>query len=84
MPIGAVSVVILAALGGIWVPLEILPRMMTSIANLTPLYWSFNGINNLFVRGQGLVSTLPSIGLLMVFGILLTFLSLLIAKKRVN
>lgn len=84
MPIGAVSVVILAALGGIWVPLEILPRMMTNIANLTPLYWSFNGINNLFVRGQGLVATLPSIGLLLLFGGLLTFLSLLIAKRRTN
>lgn len=84
MPIGAVSVVILAALGGIWVPLEILPRMMTSIANLTPLYWSFNGINNLFVRGQGLVATLPSIGLLLLFGSLLTFLSLLITKRRIN
>lgn len=82
MPIGAVSVVILAALGGIWVPLEILPRMMTSIANLTPLYWSFNGINNLFVRGLGFGSTLSSIGLLLLFGFLLTVLSLFITKRR--
>lgn len=82
MPIGAVSVVILAALGGIWVPLEILPKMMTRIANFTPLYWSFNGINNLFVRGLGFSTTLPSIGLLLGFGTLLSFFCIRIAGRR--
>ncbi len=84
MPVGAVSVVILAALGGIWVPLEILPKMMTNIANFTPLYWSFNGINNLFVRGQGFSSTLPSIGLLVGLGIVLSGLCVIIANKRTS
>lgn len=82
MPIGAVSVVILAALGGIWVPLEILPKVMTNIANFTPLYWSFNGINNLFVRGHGFAATLPSIALLTVFGLVLSVICVLIANKR--
>jgi ABC-2 type transport system permease protein len=81
MPIGAVSVVI-AAIGGVWVPLEILPKAMTTIASFTPLYWSFNGINNLFVRGQGLLATLPYIGLLVGFGMILTLLCVIITKRR--
>lgn len=84
MPIGAVSVVILAAIGGVWVPLEILPKAMTTVASFTPLYWSFNGINNLFVRGQGFISTLPYIGLLLGFGIILTLLCVMITKRRTS
>lgn len=82
MPIGAVSVVILAAIGGIWVPLEILPKVMTSVANFTPLYWSFNGINSLFVRGKDWTSTLPSIALLVGFGVLLTGICVYVSKRR--
>lgn len=53
MPFGAISIVILSAIGGIWVPLEVLPPLMQKIALFSPLYWSLEGVNNIFLRDLG-------------------------------
>jgi ABC-2 type transport system permease protein len=39
---GSVSVVILAALGGIWVPVFVMPEPVQAIAEFSPLYWGLN------------------------------------------
>lgn len=54
MPFGAISVVILSAMGGIWVPLDILPGIMQRIAWLSPLHWGLDAVNQLFLRNRGL------------------------------
>lgn len=54
MPFGAISVVILSAMGGIWVPLDILPGVMQRIAWLSPLHWGLDAVNQLFLRNRGL------------------------------
>ncbi len=38
---GAVSIVILSAIGGIWIPLEIMPETMQHIGRLSPLSWGW-------------------------------------------
>ncbi len=48
---GAVSVVILAALGGIWVPVFVMPEMIRMLAGFSPLYWALTGFNKLFLSG---------------------------------
>ncbi len=48
---GAVSVVILAALGGIWVPSFILPEFFQTLSYISPLYWCLEGFYTLFLRG---------------------------------
>lgn len=53
MPFGAITNVIFSALGGIWVPLDLMPQVMQKLAMISPLYWALQGINNIFLRDQG-------------------------------
>lgn len=83
MPVGAIFTVILASLGGIWVPLEILPPIMTSIAKFTPMYWAFNGVNNIFLRGQGLREIALPIFVMLFSGCVMTAASGFLSRRRI-
>ena len=64
---GSVSVVILAAIGGIWVPVFIMPAFMQKLSRLSPLNWGLEGFYDVFLRGSGIVEILPYAGLLLGF-----------------
>jgi ABC-2 type transport system permease protein len=53
---GAVSIVILAALGGIWVPVYIMPETIRTLAEFSPLYWSLNAFHKIFLNAGTLES----------------------------
>ena len=65
--LGSLSILVLSALGGIWVPSYIMPELMRTISELSPLHWALDGFYALFLRGGGLVEVLPHVGKLMVF-----------------
>ncbi len=46
-------VMIMAALGGILVPLAVMPPLMQHFAMISPLAWGLNGFLDVFVRGGG-------------------------------
>ena len=64
---GSVSVVILAAIGGIWVPVFIMPAFMQKLSQLSPLNWGLEGFYDVFLRGGGIGEVLPYVGLLLGF-----------------
>jgi ABC-2 type transport system permease protein len=65
---GAVSVVILAAVGGVWIPVFVMPHYMQLFSRISPLNWGLNGFNDLFVRDTGIMEVMPwSISLLLFF-----------------
>lgn len=64
---GAVSVVIAAAIGGIMVPVFVMPPVMQMISIFSPLSWGLNAFMDIFVRGGSLGSVLPDITLLVLF-----------------
>lgn len=47
---GAISIVILSAIGGIWIPLEIMPEKMQMIGHLSPLSWGLDAVNDIYLR----------------------------------
>ena len=49
--IGAISIIIFAAIGGIWVPTFVMPDYMQSLSNLSPLQWCLKGFYILFLKG---------------------------------
>ncbi len=53
---GSLSIVILAAIGGIWVPIYVMNDTMLIISKLSPLNWSINGYYNIFLRNENLLS----------------------------
>ncbi|MBO9700284.1 MAG: ABC transporter permease [Sporocytophaga sp.] len=60
----AVSIVILAAIGGIWIPVFVMPEILRKMSVISPLGWSMETFNNLFLRGAGVEEILPEISAL--------------------
>ena len=79
---GAVSVVILAAIGGVWIPVFIMPYYMQIISRVSPLNWGLNGFNDLFVRDSGLMEVMPYVLSLLLFFALTLFISYRMNRKR--
>ncbi|MBN8692250.1 MAG: ABC transporter permease [Bacteroidetes bacterium] len=48
---GAVFVVLLAALGGVWIPTFVMPEIMKSISSISPLNWGLEAFYGVFLRG---------------------------------
>jgi ABC-2 type transport system permease protein len=57
---GAVSIIILAAIGGVWVPTYLMPPIMQHVAPISPLNWGMTGFYNIFLRQAGISAILPS------------------------
>ncbi len=75
---GAILVVIMAALGGIFMPVYMMPENLKIVSNLSPLRWGIDTYLDIFVRGAGLVYIWKNLLLLLgFFGV-----SLVIAAKR--
>ncbi len=55
---GSISVVILAALGGIWVPVFMMPPFFRVISSASPLNWGLNGFYDILVRNATLTDVL--------------------------
>ena len=84
LPVGAISVVIFSAIGGVWVPLEILPNFLNKVSYISPLRWSLEGINNILLRDGSYASIAISVVALFVVSILSLVISILIDKKRLS
>ena len=70
---GSVSVVMLAAIGGIWVPVFAMPPFMRTLSVISPMNWGLEGFYSVFVRNQDVISVLPEIMKLLAFACLCTF-----------
>jgi ABC-2 type transport system permease protein len=57
---GSMSIVILAAIGGIWVPSFVMPEYMQILSVISPLNWCLEGFYVLFLKG-GLWSELQPV-----------------------
>lgn len=78
---GSISIVMLSALGGIWVPIVILPEIMQKIAKVSPLYWSLEGVNNILVRNSGWNGMWLNCLILLTFGLVFTLITVKFKKQ---
>lgn len=81
-PFGATSVIILAAIGGVWVPVFAMPKIMQIIAISSPMNWGLNAFYDVLLRNATISAILPEIGLLFLFFIITTTIALLYDKKK--
>ena len=72
---GAVSVVILAAIGGVWIPIFLMPYFMQIISMISPLNWGLNGFNDIFVRDAGFCDIMPFFSASLIFFMITLFIS---------
>lgn len=64
---GAISIVLLAAIGGIWVPSFVLPEWLQTISLISPLNWCLQGFYVLFLKGGAWAALCPVLGGLLLF-----------------
>jgi ABC-2 type transport system permease protein len=81
-PFGATLVVILAALGGVWVPVFVMPRFMQLLSNISPMNWGLNAFYDVFLRKVGFVQIVPELGLLFLFFVLTTGAAIVYNKRK--
>lgn len=81
-PFGATSVIILAAIGGVWVPVFAMSKAMQIIAESSPMNWGLNAFYDVLLRNGSLFDILPEISLLFLFFIITTTIALLYDKKK--
>lgn len=66
--LGSLSVLLLSALGGIWVPAYVMPDLMRQISSFSPMNWSLDGFYLLFFRGSGIQGVFsPALKLMLFF-----------------
>ncbi|NOY49642.1 MAG: ABC transporter permease [Chlorobi bacterium] len=81
---GSISVVILAAIGGVWVPSFMMSDLMLNLSKISPLNWGLNAYYDIFLRNSGLIDLLPNIALLLGFSFVCLFVSFLYSKRGLN
>ena len=64
---GSVSVIILAALGGLWVPVFMMPNFMQVMSSFSPLNWGLQGFYRIFLHGEGMLGVWKYAGWLLLF-----------------
>lgn len=81
-PFGATSVVILAAIGGVWVPVFAMPKVMQVISNISPMNWGLNAFYDILLRNGNLLDISFELLLLTLFFILTIFISIFYDKRK--
>ncbi|MFA5573439.1 MAG: ABC transporter permease [Brumimicrobium sp.] len=80
-PFGATSVVILAAVGGLWFPVYAMPETMQMIARISPMNWGLEGFYDVLLRESNLLQLSPYLLLLFAFFLLNMTIALIYEKK---
>jgi ABC-2 type transport system permease protein len=81
--LSTIIILIMSAIGGSMIPLFIMPSILQKIALLSVNYWGIQGFYDVFWRTLPLEEILPKIIILMSIGIVMTFASIQLFKKRI-
>ena len=78
----AVSIIIAAAIGGVMVPVYLMPETMQGISVYSPIAWGLNGFLDIFVRGADFWSVLPNAAGLQLFSLAALVISVFLFKFK--
>lgn len=81
-PFGATFVVVLAALGGVWVPVFVMPAVMQKLAVLSPMNWGLNAFYDVVLRNAGLSDIAAELNFLLLFFIITLGIAIVYEKKK--
>lgn len=80
---GSVMVVILGILGGIFIPVYLMPDTLNMISAFSPIRWGINSFLDIFVREGDMISIMPDVIKLTLFFCMALSLSLFTFVKRI-
>ncbi len=81
-PFGSTSVVILAAMGGVWVPVFAMPKIMQYIAKASPMNWGLDAFYDVLLRNNSLAGILPQLASLFLFFVAMVVISIVYDEKK--
>ncbi|SFN71140.1 ABC-2 type transport system permease protein [Chryseobacterium oleae] len=81
-PFGATSVVVLAAIGGIWVPVFLMPEFMQTVAKFSPMNWGLNAYYDIILRNSGIGGIAKELAFLFAFYIAMVAISIFYERKQ--
>lgn len=81
-PFGATSVVVLAAVGGIWVPVFLMPEFMQKIAAFSPMNWGLNAYYDIILRNSGIGEISKELIFLFLFYVAMVAIALFYERKQ--
>ena len=68
--LSVLSVNVLSALGGLWWPLDLTPAWMRAVSNFLPTYWGMQALQDVILRGAGVMAVLPHTAVLLGFALI--------------
>jgi ABC-2 type transport system permease protein len=81
---GAILIILLAALGGIWVPIFAMPGWLQNLSLISPLNWSMSAFQDVLLRGGSWRMIMPEVISLLIGTIVLVTISMIISKRRAH
>jgi ABC-type multidrug transport system permease subunit len=83
LPLGAVVIVSMAAIGGCWWPIDLEPRWMRTVALAFPTTWAMEAFNDLMIRLRGVEATFRPTAVLVAYGLAYLVIGLALFRRRV-
>ncbi|MDO4228226.1 MAG: ABC transporter permease [Capnocytophaga sp.] len=83
-PLGATLTVILAAIGGVWIPTFAMPSFMQTISNISPMNWALQAFYDVLLREGNFSTILLKVSLLLSFSFVCIFISIMYEKSKRN
>jgi ABC-type multidrug transport system permease subunit len=82
LPLGAIVIVTMAAIGGCWWPIDLEPRWMRTIALAFPTTWAMEAFNDLMIRLRGVEAALKPTAVLVAYGLGYLAIGLWLFRRR--
>jgi len=83
LPLGAIVIVSMAAIGGCWWPIDLEPRWMRTVALAFPTTWAMEAFNDLMIRLRGVEATFKPTAVLVAYGLAYLVIGLALFRRRV-
>lgn len=82
LPVGAIVIMTMAAIGGCWWPIDFEPAWMQQVALALPTTWAMHAFNDLMIRNLAASSAVIPSAVNFSFGIIYTVVGVAIARRR--
>jgi len=82
LPVGAIVIMTMAAIGGCWWPIDFEPAWMQQVALALPTTWAMHAFNDLMIRNLAASSAVIPSAVNFGFGIIYTVIGVAIARRR--
>jgi ABC-type multidrug transport system permease subunit len=82
LPLGAIAIVTMCAVGGCWWPIDLEPRWMRDVSRAFPTTWAMTGFKDLMMRRQGIAAAIEPATILFGFGLAFLAAGLMLFRRR--